>query len=139
MHFALLHLHWTKTTQNNKTVKIKIIERPGDPTCPYAALQNHLARNSDIPHHLPLFAHFTSSTGISWWGTKDFMSCVNAQWAKVDLPPHDGHAFRIGGATHWLLMGADVNMVKMHGCWSLDSSFLLYWRNIKDILPMYLS
>jgi hypothetical protein len=48
-----------------------------------------------------------------------------------------GHSFWIGGTTELLCCGVPPEVVKMAGCWSLDS-FLQYWQKPKDILPMHI-
>lgn len=49
----------------------------------------------------------------------------------------NGHGFRIGGTTHLLLHGVDPWVVMKQGRWS-SAAFLLYWRNVEEILPLFI-
>jgi hypothetical protein len=49
----------------------------------------------------------------------------------------DGHGLRIGGTTHLLLRGVDPWVVMKQGRWS-SSAFLLYCRNVEEILPLFI-
>ena len=46
-----------------------------------------------------------------------------------------GHSFRIGGAVELLLAGVPPEVVAATGGWT-SLAFLLYWRRLKEILPM---
>jgi hypothetical protein len=67
-----------------------------------------------------------------------FLSRCNEIWIAAGLPDMPGHSFRIGGATHLLLMGTPPDIVAVQGRWK-SRAFLEYWRRIESILPLFLS
>ena len=46
-----------------------------------------------------------------------------------------GHSFHIGGAVELLLAGVPPEIVAATGSWT-SLAFLLYWRQMEEILPM---
>ena len=65
------------------------------------------------------------------------MSRCNSIWKSAGLSCTSGHSFRIGGTTHLLSHGVDPWIIMKQGRWS-SKAFLLYWRNIEDILPLFI-
>ena len=61
---------------------------------------------------------------------------VNEIWNLEGLGECKGHAFRIGGTMHLLLLGVDPRIVMAIGRWS-SKAFLRYWRNCDKILVMF--
>ena len=98
------------------------------------AILNHRSMNSNVPLATPLFA-FEMDTGRfapmrhTW-----FLDCCNEIWTDEHLEPLNGHAFRIGGTTHLLLLGVDPLIVMVQGHWR-SSTFLEYWQHCEEILP----
>jgi hypothetical protein len=66
---------------------------------------------------------------------QDFLSFVNKIWSDTGLLQVHGHSFCIGGAVELLLAGVPPEVVAAMGGWS-SLTFLLYWRHLKEILPM---
>ena len=134
--FATCHIPWTKTTQH-EGADISITARD-DPSCPIRVLQHHLRSNSSIPSSAPLFAFETKNGGWAPMTKSWFMARCNAVWVAAGLPDMPGHGFRIGGATHLLLMGIPPDIVATQGRWK-SRAFLEYWRKIESILPLFIS
>ena len=87
-----------------------------------SSLRPTLSCNVSVPDHAPFFAFETSNGGWSPL-TKDwFMARCNVIWHSAGLPRMLGHGFRIGGATHLLLLG---DIVATQGRW-LSRAFLEY-------------
>ena len=63
------------------------------------------------------------------------MEFCTGVWADANLAHVQGHSFRIGGAVELLLAGVPPEIVAATGGWTL-LAFLLYWRRMKEILPM---
>ena len=63
------------------------------------------------------------------------MERCNEIWQQAGLTTLTGHSFRIGGTTFLLTHGVDPWIVMKQGRWS-SKAFLLYWRNIEEILPL---
>ncbi|KAJ6570003.1 hypothetical protein B0H10DRAFT_1831943 [Mycena sp. CBHHK59/15] len=101
-----------------------------------AALEHHLVVNASVPDSAPLFAYATAS-GWAHLTRSDFVETCNAIWMAAGLGALNGHGFRIGGATHLLLCGVDPWIVMKQGWWS-SAAFLLYWRNVEEILPLFI-
>jgi hypothetical protein len=136
--FATLHIPWDKVN-TNQGADISITARPGDPTCPFNALINHLRVNFNVPMNAPFFAYQTSPNTYSWLERESFMNHCNEIWEKFGLPDVSGHCFRIGGATHLLLLGHPPELVQAQGRWKSASAFMGYWREVEVILPIFLS
>ncbi|KAK0217764.1 hypothetical protein IW262DRAFT_1449035 [Armillaria fumosa] len=103
---------------------------------PLAAFRNHLRINADLPVSAPLFAYRTKD---GWQPlTKEvFLARCSKIWSEDGLDAAGGHSFRIGGTTHWLLIGVDPWIVMRQGRWS-SKAFLLYWRKVEEILPLFI-
>ncbi|RXW12851.1 hypothetical protein EST38_g13003 [Candolleomyces aberdarensis] len=136
--FATLPIPWSKTT-GNEGASISITARPGNPLCPLLAIRRHISLNFSRPPNIPLFS-FNSSSKEGWsLMTKDlFLRWCNKIWTAAGMPEMPGHSFRIGGATHLLLMGVHPDIVATQGRWLLRA-FLEYWRRIDSILPLFIS
>ncbi|KAK6967056.1 DNA breaking-rejoining enzyme [Favolaschia claudopus] len=101
-----------------------------------AALEHHLVVNSSVPDSAPLFAYATRS-GWSHLTRTDFITRCNQIWLDAGMAGLNGHGFRIGGTTHLLLHGVDPWVVMKQGRWS-SAAFLVYWRNVEEILPLFI-
>lgn len=107
-----------------------------DEVDPIAAFEHHLYVNSKCPPHAPLFSYETSS-GWTPLTRSVFMERCNNIWTSYGLGTIFGHGFRIGGTTFLLLSGIDPWIVMKQGRWS-SKAFLLYWRKIEAILPLFI-
>ncbi|KAK6969534.1 DNA breaking-rejoining enzyme [Favolaschia claudopus] len=101
-----------------------------------AALEHHLVVNAAVPDAAPLFAYATPS-GWAHLTRADFIATCNKIWLDAGMGALNGHGFRIGGTTHLLLHGVDPWIVMKQGRWS-SAAFLLYWRNVEEILPLFI-
>ncbi|KAJ6605156.1 DNA breaking-rejoining enzyme [Mycena vulgaris] len=101
-----------------------------------AAVEHHLVVNANVPTDAPLFAYETA-TGWAPLTRDAFMTQCNAIWENAGMGALYGHGLRIGGTTDLLLSGVDPWIVMKQGRWS-SKAFLLYWRNIEDILPLFI-
>lgn len=128
---------WTKTThEQGATI---ILTECDDVTNPLPPLEHHLSVNASVPDSAPLFAFETADGGWEPLTKSFFMSQCNAIWAAAGFDALQGHGFRIGGATDLLLKGTPPDIVMAQGRWASAQSFILYWRKIEEILPLYLS
>jgi len=139
--FLSLHIPFSKTTGTaGATITItKLSTVSNIKSCPYTALQFHLCMNSvNIPGSAPLFS-FRHGTSFMALMKQLFLDCCNAVWqvAGMSLIP-GGHSFCIRGTTELLLRGVSPDIVAMQGRWRSDA-FLLYWRKIEYILPLFIS
>ncbi|KAJ7750779.1 hypothetical protein B0H16DRAFT_1318402, partial [Mycena metata] len=107
-----------------------------DDVDPVAALEHHFVLNSAVPDSAPLFAYATRD-GWAHLTRGDFMERCNEIWLAAGMGAINGHGFRIGGTTHLLLCGVDPWVIMKQGRWT-SSAFLLYWRNIEEILPLFI-
>ena len=135
--FATFHIPWTKTTLQ-EGADISVTAHPQDPSCPIAALRHHISCNTKLPSSAPMFTFETANGGWSPMTKSWFMSRCNEVWIAAGLPDMPGHGFRIGGATHLLLMGTPPDIVAVQGRWK-SRAFLEYWRRIESILPLFIS
>ncbi|KAJ7758187.1 hypothetical protein DFH07DRAFT_741759 [Mycena maculata] len=101
-----------------------------------AAFEHHLVVNASVPDSAPLFAYATAS-GWAHLTRTDFIETCNGIWMAAGLGALNGHGFRIGGTTHLLLHGVDPWIVMKQGRWT-SAAFLLYWRNVEEILPLFI-
>ncbi|SJL12301.1 uncharacterized protein ARMOST_15724 [Armillaria ostoyae] len=108
-----------------------------DVSDPIHALQNHLNINNDLPSEAPLFAYSLSSSSWGKLSKEAFLARCAQIWALDDLDAASGHSFRIGGTTYLLLLGVDPWVVMKQGRWS-SKAFLLYWRKVEEILPLFI-
>jgi hypothetical protein len=69
---------------------------------------------------------------------KDFLSFFSRIWSRPGGPHILGHSFRIGGTVALLLAGIPPEVVTATGGWTL-LSFLLYWRRLEEIIPLWTS
>lgn len=131
---ASIRIPWTKTT---KQVGASIIlTSRNDALCPVSALRNHLEVNTGIPPTASLFAYRSLSVnGWSHMFRDTFLSFVMRVWIDLFL---SGHSLRIGGAVALLLAGVPPEVVAATGGWT-SLAFLLYWRRMEEIIPLYTS
>ncbi|KAE9399000.1 hypothetical protein BT96DRAFT_994280 [Gymnopus androsaceus JB14] len=66
-----------------------------------------------------------------------FLKQYNTVWSRHNIPRMTGYCFRIGGTTHYLVQGIPPDVVKMLGCWNLDT-FLKYWRDLDSLASIHL-
>ncbi|KAJ7465708.1 hypothetical protein FB451DRAFT_1138277 [Mycena latifolia] len=101
-----------------------------------AALEHHLVVNADVPDSAPLFS-YTTQSGCAHLTRADFIGRCNEIWLAAGMAALNGHGFRIGGTTHLLLRGVDPWVVMKQGRWT-SAAFLVYWRNVEEILPLFI-
>jgi len=84
---------------------------------------------------------FTFETSEGWAPlTKDwFMGRCNEIRKAAGYEELLQHGFWIGGATDLLLRGTPPDIIMVQGRWASHCLFVLYWRKIEDILPLFLS
>lgn len=102
-----------------------------------AALEHHLVVNAVAPPDSPFFSYETAGGTHQPLTRSLFMDRCNAVWLQAGMGSLFGHGFRIGGTTHLLLRGVDPWVVMKQGRWS-SKAFLIYWRNIEEILPLFI-
>ncbi|TRM63420.1 hypothetical protein BD626DRAFT_402493 [Schizophyllum amplum] len=100
------------------------------------ALRHHWAVNHSVPDDAPMFAYETA-TGWATLAKDAFMGRCQEIWVACDLGSVLGHGFRIGGTTFLLLRGTEPWIVMKQGRWS-SKAFLRYWRNVEEILPLFI-
>jgi hypothetical protein len=127
------HIPWTKTTRE-KGADVILTAR-SDSLCPCVAVLNHFMINNNIPPQEPLFSYELPHGRHRPLTKQDFLSFVNKIWSNAGLLHINGHSFRIGGAVELLLAGVPPEVVAAIGGWT-SLAFLLYWRRLKEILPM---
>ena len=122
--------------RQRKQEKLSILQTP-PVNAAQPALERHLASNSAVPSHAPLFAFETGADSWSPMSRTWFLRRCNDIWEKDSLSSIKGHGFRIGGTTHLLLLGINPWVVMVQGQWS-SQSFLTYWRKCKEILSLFI-
>jgi len=127
------HIPWTKSTKERGADVI--LTARSDCLCPCAAVLNHFMINNDIPADEPLFSYKLPHGRYRPLTKQDFLSFVNKIWSDASLLHISGHSFRIGGAVKFLLAGVPPEVIAAIGSWT-SLAFLLYWRHLKEILPM---
>jgi len=127
------HIPWTKSTRE-KGADVIVTARYDD-LCPCIAILTHFMVNHNIPSDQPLFSYELPNGGYRPMTKQDFLSFVNKIWSDAGLLQVHGHSFRIGRAVELLLAGVPPEVVAATGGWT-SLAFLLYWRRLKDILPM---
>ncbi|KAJ6453351.1 DNA breaking-rejoining enzyme [Mycena sanguinolenta] len=132
--FLRFKVPWTKTRKSAGDW-ITSTETFDEVDC-FSAMEHHLAVNSSVPDSAPLFAYKTSS-GWAHLTHSDFLERCNKIWLDSGMGALNRHGFRIGGTTHLLLHGVDPWVVMKQGRWT-SAAFLLYWRNVEEILPLFI-
>ncbi|KAJ3992842.1 hypothetical protein F5050DRAFT_1811089 [Lentinula boryana] len=98
----------------------------------------HWERNSAVPAGYPLFSYI-NKVGTSKHMTKSkFLKTVTAIWNSVKISNVLGHSSQIGGAVELLLAGVPPHVIAAIGGWE-SLAFLVYWRQIEDILVLQMS
>ncbi|KAJ7625028.1 hypothetical protein DFH06DRAFT_746068 [Mycena polygramma] len=134
IHFYDIKAPWTKTTGFEGASLLVSEQAELDPI---STMHHHLVINRAVPDSSPLFS-FQTAKGWSVL-TKDlFLTRCNEIWTDSGLPCMTGHSFRIGGATEMLARGIPPEIVAKQGRWRSDA-FLIYWRRIELILPLWTS
>lgn len=136
--YATLHIPWSKMSKF-EGAHISITAQPNSLLCPLAALRNHLKVNEDIPSKATFFSFIDSQSldGFLRLTPTDLMSRANAIWVGQDFPSMEGHGFRIGRATHLLLMGTPPQVVKAQGHWT-SCAFMEYWQEVQVVIPGFI-
>ena len=134
--WLLLNLNWTKTTKEEGGTAV--LTAHDDDLCTVAALNNHMLVNSKVPADAPLFAFEMPDGGWSMMLKHQFMDECRCIWNLAGLQLVDGHSYWIGGSVKLLLAGVPPEVVTILGGWTF-LAFLLYWRQIQEILPMNIS
>nr|GAT50782.1 reverse transcriptase [Mycena chlorophos] len=134
--FISFKIPWTKTRLSAGDW-VTLTQTEGDADA-VSALEHHLFVNTSVPGDAPLFAYTSSAPG--GWSTLTrpaFIARCNDIWSRAGMGALEGHGFRIGGTTFLLLKGVDPWIVMRQGRWT-SSAFLLYWRSIEEILPLFI-
>ncbi|KAK4698554.1 hypothetical protein P7C70_g7720, partial [Phenoliferia sp. Uapishka_3] len=126
---ALIHIPYDKTHQEAGRDLIIVSQSANPAMCPLIALQHHIAVNNPPPT-MGLFSYFEDNKpGVLRQMTKSYL--VN-NFNRILLPGGrskiSGHSFRRGGATYYLTMKVNPEIIQAVGGWKGTSSFLLYWR-----------
>ncbi|KAJ7109090.1 hypothetical protein C8R43DRAFT_1099845 [Mycena crocata] len=130
------HIPWTKVTKE-EGADICISEpEPGLST--QYAMRQHRHANKNVPAYASLFAYETDTGGYHDLTKSEYLARVNSIWQANGMLTVNGHSARIGGATELLLRGVNPDVVAQQGRWS-SHSFLLYWRKIQTILPLFIN
>ena len=131
----LTSTHIPKTKANRTQGEDIFWAKQGGPTCPEAALENHIRINNPQPHE-HLFAY--TFRGKRCPLTKPiFTQRITEAAREAGIPPLQGHAFRIGGTLEYLLRGYSFKTVKVKGRWKSDA-FLTYLRRHAEVMAPYM-
>ncbi|KAJ7145141.1 DNA breaking-rejoining enzyme [Mycena crocata] len=130
------HIPWTKVTKEEGADLC--ISEPESGLSTQYAMRQHLHANSKVPAHASLFAYEKKAGGYHNMTKTEYLARVNGIWQAKGLLKVNGHSARIGGATELLLRGVHPDVVAQQGRWS-SHSFLLYWRKIQSILPLFIN
>ncbi|KAJ6617931.1 hypothetical protein B0H10DRAFT_1796291 [Mycena sp. CBHHK59/15] len=129
-HSTGFHIPWTKVAKEEGAD----ISQKHFPD----AMQQHLHANKSVPLHASLFA-YEKDTGGHYNMTKtEYLTRVNGIWKVNGMLTVNGHSARIGGAMELLLRGVNPDVVAQQGRW-VPHSFLLDWRKIQTILPLFIN
>lgn len=129
-----IHLPWSKTKKARG--EDVVITRQKGRTDPIAALENHMRTNKLSSRH-PI-ASFRDAQGKVKALTKQrFLRRCNSIWKRYKIRRFTGHSFRIGGTTHYLLVGVNPEVVKTFGRWS-SNAFLRYWRSLDALASRHI-
>ena len=71
--------------------------------------------NSHVPPSTPLFTYETDNGSFVPMKCHYVMDCCTEIWVAKGLEPLSGHAFRIGGTMHLLVLGVDPFIVMVQG------------------------
>ncbi|KAF8805932.1 hypothetical protein BYT27DRAFT_7224662 [Phlegmacium glaucopus] len=116
---ASFRIPWTKTTcEDGASV---IVTARDDQLCPCTALRNHLDTNTDIPGTASLFAYMTPNGQWEHMTKYWFMEFCTTTWTGACLTHVLGHI--------------PPEIVAATRGWT-SLAFLLYWRQMEEILPM---
>jgi len=98
----------------------------------------HLTANQAVPREGHLFGFATADGGWQPMVKSAMMERCEKIWKAAEQSIPSGHSFRIGGTSHHLSRGTDVQIVQRLGRWSSDA-FYLYWRNAQAIIPLHIA
>ncbi|KAJ6620377.1 hypothetical protein B0H10DRAFT_2216152 [Mycena sp. CBHHK59/15] len=135
-HSTGFHIPWSKVTKEEGADICVSEPEPGIST--QYAMRQHLHANKNVPLHASLFAYETDTGGHHNLTKTEYLARVNGIWKAGGMLTVNGHSARIGGATELLLRGVNPDVVAQQGRWS-SHSFLLYWRKIQTILPLFIN
>ncbi|KAJ6613869.1 hypothetical protein B0H10DRAFT_1804664, partial [Mycena sp. CBHHK59/15] len=130
------HIPWAKVTKE-EGANICISEPELALSTQYAVRQ-HLHANKNVLAYASLFAYKKAAGGYHNLTKSEYLARVNGIWKSRAMLTVNGHSARIGGATELLLWGINPDVVAQQGRWS-SHSFLLYWRKIQSILPLFIN
>ncbi|KAJ7066826.1 hypothetical protein B0H15DRAFT_794267 [Mycena belliarum] len=130
------HIPWTKVTKE-EGADICVSE-PEPALSTQYAMRQHLHANRNVPAYASLFAYEKENGGHHNITKTEYLARINGIWGARGLLTVNGHSARIGGATELLLRGVPPDVVAQQGRWS-SHSFLLYWRKIQTILPLFIN
>ena len=130
------HIPWTKVTKE-EGADICVSEPELALSTQYTVRQ-HLHANKNVPAYASLFAYEKAAGGYYNLTKSEYLAQVNGIWKCRVMLTVNGHSTCIGGATELLLRGVNPDVVAQQGRWS-SHSFLLYWRKIQSILPLFIN
>lgn len=128
---------WTKTTKTAGATLL-LTEEKYELSCPYRALTAHFKANGGLSQAGHLFGYSTVNGTIQPLVKPAMLARCEEVWTAAGLNLALGHSFRIGGTSHLLARGTDVQIVQRLGRWSSDA-FFLYWRNAQAIIPLHIA
>ncbi|KAE9400516.1 hypothetical protein BT96DRAFT_819072 [Gymnopus androsaceus JB14] len=129
-----LKLPKTKVSQS-RGEEVIYSPQPGR-TSPTRAWREHIRVNRLGPDD-PLMAYREDNGELKVLTKPTFLKRCNAVWSKHNIPRMTGHCFRIGGTTHYLVIGIPPDVVKALGRWKSDA-FLRYWRDLESLASIHL-
>jgi len=101
------------------------------------AFEHQQASNTILPPNAPLFAFETMDRSWSLLKWSWFLNLCNEIWCKEGMSSIKGHSFCIGRTMHLLLLGIDLWVMMVQGCWS-SQAFLSYWHKCEEILSLFI-
>lgn len=113
-----LHLHSSKNDQFGKGIILTITKQVDTDFCPVRHLNKYLALRPKIGG--PLFCHYGGKPLTRYQFTamlKKILSVLNLS----TLGQFGTHSFRIGGATHFAMLGYSNEEVQQMGRWKSDA------------------
>lgn len=129
-----IHLPWSKTKKARG--EDVVITRQKGRTDPIAALEKHMRINKLSSHH-PIASYRDAQGKVKALTKQRFLRRCNSIWKRYKIRRITGHSFRIGGTTHYLLVGVNPEVVKTFGRWS-SNAFLRYWRSLDALASRHI-
>ncbi|ESK83400.1 reverse transcriptase ribonuclease h [Moniliophthora roreri MCA 2997] len=110
--FTTLHLPLAKTAEAGEVQKVHVTEHKD--TCPLDALLN-LARMVPAGPNDPLFSWRDKKGEIRPMVCKAALEHINSIMTAWGWGTSFGHSFRIGGASHYMSLGKDPEIIRIAG------------------------